>query len=314
MTTDQIRRVWFGGRKWRVYDRLKALRQAGYLTALAYMDGGIPRGWCYYVTEKAAVELGLNRPERVSRFVDPARQNYRVALAEIVVRLYGTGWTWTPAGRARRRFGLNPNAELDGVLRNPQGLLLAVYLIGPNPREAKVRAVRAEIRAHQDLARPLSGAVLLFASREVMDRFGSDALGAYRLMRLPYPDGLDVLARLADPAAPLELVPAELGGFSAALPDEPWADWLLKGPKGEAYLVELLTNDAAKLRGLLSYTVEVARARRRPVVVLAFEDEMEAFSRLAGRPHVRPVAVPRAWTAGKSREKAPQAAEAVPQV
>lgn len=313
MTTGQISRVWFRGRKWGCYKRLEALRERGYLTTLVYMEDGRPRGWCYYITEKAAAELGIDRPDRVARLLDPNRQNYRVALAEIFVRLHRTGWAWKSAVAARRAYGMNPNAEINGVLRSPQGLHYAVYLIGANPREAKLRVVRAEIRANQQLAKPLNSAVVLFQSREAMKRFGSDPLGAYRLARLPHPDGLDVLARLADPAALLTAPGLDPAGWQAAPPDEPWADWLLRSSRGEAYLVELLTNDAAKLRGLLSYTPELARARGRPVLALAFEDELAAWRGELGRlAHVRLVPVPRAWLAPNSRENSVQGPQSGP--
>lgn len=314
MTTDQIRRVWFRGQKWGCYKRLQALKERGYLATLAYMPDGMPRGWCYYITEKAAAELGVKRPDRVTRLLDPNRQNYRVALAEIVVRLHRTGWAWKGAAAARRAYGMNPNAVIDGILRSPDALEYAVYLIGPNPKDATLRVVRAEIRANQQLAKPLNSAIVLFQSREAMKRFGSDPLGAYRLVRLPHPEGLDVLAKLADPAALLTAPGLDLAGTQAAPPDEPWADWLLRSSCGEAYLVELLTNDAAKLKGLASYTPELARARRRPVLALAFEDELAAWrgelSRLA---HVRLVPVPRSWIAPDSRQNLVQGPETGPQ-
>lgn len=246
--------------------------------------------------------------------MDPRRQAYRVAIAEIVVRLYRTDWTWMGAAAARRHHGMNPNAVIDGVPRSSQGLRYAVYLIGPSPRDATLRVVRAEIRASQQLAKPLNSAIVLFQSREAMKRFGSEPLGTYRLMRLPHPDGLDVLAKLADPAVLLTAPGLDLAGWQADAPDEPWADWLVRGPGGEAYLVELLTNDAAKLRALLSYTSELARAKRRPVYALAFEDEMAAWrgelSRLA---HVWIVPVPRAWIAPDSRQNLAQGPESGPQ-
>lgn len=296
MTLKQIHAAYYGDLNIkRFYRLMESLEKKGLIKKTPYISGGCKRSACVYLTDSGLKTL--NKKGRARDIIDLRQQNFRVDMAEIYLKLKPHGWDWLNSRQAKREYNLNRNNKLVGILRGEYDY--AVYFFtGKKARDATVEQVKSEIE--RNLAHGLRNAIVFYRGEGIPQQFGRNFCGASRLLLLPYPHGLKILAKVFTPGAILDYA-SVLGGKPVDRVEtilDLFAEYLVHQGNRVHYLTELLTNDLARQYHLENYSLQRAKETGRGVYILVAEDSEDHWRSLyppAAYPHFQYIPVENTW-------------------
>ncbi len=256
---------------WAVYKRLDNLDKEGYIRKEPYIIKGRKAGACVYLDDKGLKYIGER--SRGRRLVDTRMHPVWVALTEAYLKLMPYGWQYEEGRIAKRRYVLNRNSRLHGLLMHGN-VHFGVYVIPAiNPKEETIEKMKADIALCT--LHNLRSFIIFYFYPGVEDKFKCDMPGVHRLLLLKYPEGVNLLARFATPGVLknyfhlLPGPPAEDLGY----PGEVFAEHMIRQNRWQHYVTELATNDLVKRRRLSGYTLEKAKERGHGVFIFVPEGE-----------------------------------------
>lgn len=256
---------------WAMYKRLSFLEEEEYISKRPYAYRGQRKGVCVYLGNRGLRHLGERNEAR--HLADPRMQPIWVILGEAYLRLKEYGWDYEEGRLAKRRYSLNRNAKLHGLLMHGN-IHYGVYVLhNKNPKEETIKGIKADIALCT--LHNLRNFIVLYNNPEVEKHFSSDMPGVHRLSLLKYPEGIDLLARFATPGVLknyfhlLPGPPAEDLGY----PGELFAEHMVQQNRWQHYVTELATNDLVRRRRLSSYTLEKAKESGHGVFIFVPEGE-----------------------------------------
>lgn len=286
MTFEQIRRAFYEDHAWYHYNRLRVLRQRGWI---------IKRGKYLEITPKGLAVVQQNVDYSVFR--RPGVRDKKADLAEIYVELTGTDWEWLTSTEAKEVYNLNRGDRLGGVLRRV-GEEYLVYLLSKKPKGAAISRIRFEMGRLIMIG--FDRAVVFAPTPEAMTAFGPDPLACRmrRLLLLPFPVGLVILRRTFEQGAVRHLAEQRIGPHEIKPASREFADYLAKCKGRDIYVSELITNDLVRANDLRNYLERHAQTDAREVLLICLESQKEKCRELTNHPAVITHVLPDTWLEG----------------
>jgi DNA-binding MarR family transcriptional regulator len=253
-----------GSSKWSVYKRLQRLEDGGYIRKEPHFVNGRRKSSFVYLGDAGLREMGEERA-RARDLVERRMQQVWATLADIYFSLKPYGWEYLEGRLAKKEHNLNRNARLNGLLR--AGISYGVYLLlSEAPRPETLKGIEKDIQ--HCIRHGITSFMIFHSGEAVPEYFSGSAYGAYRLLLLPYPEGVKRVAHFLTPGAlekwfNLLVLPVE--GFRKVA--ETFAEYLVKQGSREHYVTELVTNDVAKQYHLEQYGLGRAKETGRGVYI-----------------------------------------------
>lgn len=292
LTLNQIARIHFRTFPY-AKKRMNILYNEGYLHKKPLIkDQGGKRGVCYYISEKGLDAIEVVSTVPAMRMVDGTQQPYRVNINEIFVSIATSGWPnwiWLDSREVKSEFKLNRSLKISGAIQEVKTSenelesmpTYGVYFIPNDSAEKYVIEVKREIARNSDSS--LLNKYIIFFEGDKEGKtnknyinFGTDKLGAFSLMKLPYKLGLKLIPLLGPNGEGVNLITKYLLDTLPVKSDKitTFTDQKIIYNQEEYYFVELLTNDLAKRYYLQQYTQGEAD---RNVLALVFEHQLQEY-------------------------------------
>lgn len=262
LTVSQINERYFESR-WYCYKRLKLLEKAGYVESRALVEKKRKVGACYYLTKRGAEKLSVRHEQRWLQ--ETWKQPRLVALSEIFMQAEKAGWKWLNSREAKKKFNLNRNSYLDGVLVFGETEYFLYYLdkkTGPN----SIKAIQAEIKNQSRFG--LVRYIILHRSEGLPDLF-ENTCGARELLVMPHDVGLILIKAFSKIK---DLLQKTLGG-SLVECNRFFARYLVELKGREYYVAPLISYDLVMEHYLKEYTLEEASRDGRGVFAFILENQ-----------------------------------------
>lgn len=287
LTIRQIKELYFKDKPKYAHRRLGMLKEAGYVQTKPLMETkykGRKITTCFYVTDKAVRELGLEASMQMSRIMEGHLQNLRVKVNDIFVMIQRSNWPWIwlDSREIKKQKGLNRSAEINGAIKLVDNfsndITYAVYCLPEKISDKKIYEIKYEINRHS-----ISGfnhVIVFCETKDVFDRFGNEELNTTSLLKLPFKFGLDLLSFLGPKNENISII------TNYMLRSEPFKSSVSPYTNQEIYyegqryqFVEFLTNDLARINFVKTYGKQFTENGKNGILALVFDSLYQDYEK-----------------------------------